>query len=200
VGYDDIVDDSYRGGLAIDHEDARVKVSVEVRRYGFVGTIIGSRLNASVYLSCQEAHRLAQIHRNELLKSHKLIMVVDLDQTIIHAAVDPTIGEWLNECGFWESSKLGNGKKSHQDGKEKSPSVPAGGDKSSGDTAQKGKESPHQEEPSPSKRSNPNKEALKDVFRFQLPNELPPGFGKGRFSQILPEEDGDGCWYYVKPR
>ena len=31
---------------------------------------------------------------SQLLKNRKLILVVDLDQTVIHAAVDPTIEKW----------------------------------------------------------------------------------------------------------
>lgn len=30
-----------------------------------------------------------------LLSTKKLSLIVDLDQTIIHATVDPTVGEWL---------------------------------------------------------------------------------------------------------
>ncbi len=132
-------------------------------------------------------------------------MVVDLDQTVIHAAVDPTIGEWLNECGFWESSRLGYKKQHHGQREEqigshdglKSEELGGSGVGQSG----KGKEKETIESSEDKKKkSNPNREALRDVFRFQLPNELPPGYGKGRFSQKLPEEDGDGCWYYIKPR
>jgi RNA polymerase II subunit A C-terminal domain phosphatase len=32
-----------------------------------------------------------------LLTSRKLSLIVDLDQTIIHATVDPTVGEWMQD-------------------------------------------------------------------------------------------------------
>lgn len=130
-------------------------------------------------------------------------MVVDLDQTVIHAAVDPTIGEWLNECGFWETSRLGSKKHPHPHGKDFHGSHEAPdserGEGTSADSKGKGKATDESVEHE-KKQRNPNREALQDVFRFQLPNELPPGYGKGRFSQKLPEEDGDSCWYYIKPR
>lgn len=44
---------------------------------------------------------------------------------------------------------------------------------------------------------NPNADAIRDVFRFQLPNELPPHL-KGRYRQVIRHEDL--CWYYIKPR
>ena len=34
---------------------------------------------------------------SQLLKNRKLILVVDLDQTVIHAAVDPTIEKWQSD-------------------------------------------------------------------------------------------------------
>lgn len=47
------------------------------------------------------------------------------------------------------------------------------------------------------KSDNPNADAIKDVFRFQLPNELPPHL-KGKYRQVIRHEDM--CWYYIKPR
>ena len=35
--------------------------------------------------------------QKRLLKRRKLSLVVDLDQTIIHACIDPTVGEWKND-------------------------------------------------------------------------------------------------------
>lgn len=45
-------------------------------------------------VSFDEAQRMEKLSSSQLLKSKKLILVVDLDQTVIHAAVDPTIGDW----------------------------------------------------------------------------------------------------------
>lgn len=38
-------------------------------------------------------------------------MIVDLDQTIVHATVDPTVGEWMEECGLLDSSLKKNAAK-----------------------------------------------------------------------------------------
>ncbi|KAM0788799.1 hypothetical protein ACM66B_002887 [Microbotryomycetes sp. NB124-2] len=44
-----------------------------------------------------EAHRLEAATTRRLLKEKKLSLIVDLDQTIVHATVDPTVGEWLED-------------------------------------------------------------------------------------------------------
>ncbi|KAL8292868.1 hypothetical protein RQP46_000562 [Phenoliferia psychrophenolica] len=46
-------------------------------------------------VSLAEANKLETETTSRLKKSHKLSLIVDLDQTIIHATVDPTVGEWL---------------------------------------------------------------------------------------------------------
>lgn len=48
-------------------------------------------------ISKSEASRRDQETKKRLLKSRKLSLVVDLDQTIIHAAVEPTIAEWQQD-------------------------------------------------------------------------------------------------------
>lgn len=48
-------------------------------------------------VSYDEAQRMEKLSSSQLLRSKKLILVVDLDQTVIHAAVDPTIGEWQSD-------------------------------------------------------------------------------------------------------
>jgi RNA polymerase II subunit A C-terminal domain phosphatase len=48
-------------------------------------------------ISRDEANRVDEEAKRRLLASRKLSLVVDLDQTIIHAAVDPTIAEWQKE-------------------------------------------------------------------------------------------------------
>ncbi|KAK4498245.1 hypothetical protein PRZ48_010902 [Zasmidium cellare] len=78
-----------------------------------------------------EATKADEEAKRRLLDSRRLSLVVDLDQTIIHASVEPTIGEWQNDP------------------------------------------------------SNPNHEAVKDVCKFQLVDDLP-----GR----------PGTWYYIKLR
>lgn len=51
----------------------------------------------SLTVSQQEARRLDSESTTHLLEQRKLALIVDLDQTIIHASVDPTVGEWLKD-------------------------------------------------------------------------------------------------------
>lgn len=45
----------------------------------------------------QEAKRVEQQTTNRLLRQKRLSLIVDLDQTIVHAACDKTIGKWLDD-------------------------------------------------------------------------------------------------------
>lgn len=51
--------------------------------------------NVGLKVSYGEAERIEKNSVSRLLKEKKLILVVDLDQTVIHADVDKTIGEWM---------------------------------------------------------------------------------------------------------
>ncbi|CAK4032178.1 RNA polymerase II subunit A C-terminal domain phosphatase [Lecanosticta acicola] len=82
-------------------------------------------------ISADEATRADEEAKRRLLDSRRLSLVVDLDQTVIHASVEPTIGEWQSDP------------------------------------------------------SNPNHEALKDVCKFQLLDDIP---------------SRSGTWYYIKLR
>ncbi len=48
-------------------------------------------------VSRDEASRAEEQLQRRLLKSRKLSLVVDLDQTIIHACIEPTVGEWQRD-------------------------------------------------------------------------------------------------------
>lgn len=48
-------------------------------------------------VSRTEAERIENTTTKRLISERKLILVVDLDQTVIHAAVDPEIGEWMRD-------------------------------------------------------------------------------------------------------
>jgi RNA polymerase II subunit A-like phosphatase len=52
---------------------------------------------AHLTISKEEASRIDEEAKRRLLSSRKLSLVVDLDQTIIHAAVEPTIKEWMED-------------------------------------------------------------------------------------------------------
>lgn len=48
-------------------------------------------------VSLTEAERIETRSTQRLLKEKRLILVVDLDQTVIHAAVNPDIGQWMDD-------------------------------------------------------------------------------------------------------
>ena len=56
-----------------------------------------SHHHASLTVSQSEAERLESQTTKRLLSSKKLSLIVDLDQTIVHATVDPTVAEWLKD-------------------------------------------------------------------------------------------------------
>lgn len=157
----------------ISHDAIGVTVSTNVRCW-FEGPWTG--------LIQKEARRLDKQTRDTLLSHRKLSLIVDLDQTIIHTTVDPTVGEWMADMGKEESeepspnptrediAEAGNG--------EASTTPPGSSDKGKG------------------KERNPNAEALRDVARFHLADDL-----------LLPSRQGDRRiqrpperWYYTKPR
>ncbi|SNX81916.1 related to FCP1 - TFIIF interacting component of CTD phosphatase [Melanopsichium pennsylvanicum] len=53
--------------------------------------------SAAVKVSAEEAQRLDSESTSHLLSQRKLALIVDLDQTVIHATVDPTVGEWMKD-------------------------------------------------------------------------------------------------------
>ena len=53
--------------------------------------------NISLTVSQDEAAKADDEAKRRLLASKKLSLVVDLDQTIIHATVDPTVGDWQKD-------------------------------------------------------------------------------------------------------
>ena len=63
-------------------------------------------LTSSYHL--QEASRLEAQTTARLKQTKKLSLIVDLDQTIIHATVDPTVGEWLDDPENPNFSALNN--------------------------------------------------------------------------------------------
>jgi RNA polymerase II subunit A-like phosphatase len=130
-------------------------------------------------VSLEEAQRIERETAEHLLKNRKLSLIVDLDQTIVHATVDPTVGDWIVEGESWEARQASK-RQSSRDKEGESDS-----DESSQDEDDE---------------VNPNWEALKDVKKFRLGPEsfgLPPGHrAKGKEKAV----EMQGCLYYVKPR
>lgn len=74
VDYNTTKPDTARANTAVAHIDPALRISVE------------------------EAGRMDEEAKQRLLNDKKLSLVVDLDLTIIHASVDPTIGEWQRDA------------------------------------------------------------------------------------------------------
>ncbi|KAL0951753.1 hypothetical protein HGRIS_008425 [Hohenbuehelia grisea] len=130
-------------------------------------------------VSLEEARKIEKNTADHLLKSRKLSLIVDLDQTIVHATVDPTVGEWITEGEAWEARQASKALTSKDDSDDDSDDS---SDSEEGDDE-----------------CNPNWEALKDVKKFKLGPESfsPPSRSpKGKNKMI----ESDGCLYYIKPR
>ncbi|TFK70427.1 hypothetical protein BDN72DRAFT_887951 [Pluteus cervinus] len=127
-------------------------------------------------VSLEEAQRIERETAERLLNSRKLSLIVDLDQTILHATVDPTVGEWIAEGEAWEARQKAKAQRS--------------GSKDSGEESD---DSSSEEE----SECNPNWEALKDVKKFLL-------VGLDSVAAAAARAKGKGkpdiTTYYVKPR
>ncbi|KAK4613624.1 RNA polymerase II subunit A C-terminal domain phosphatase [Fulvia fulva] len=60
-------------------------------------TINTTHGRTDLLVSCTEASKADEEAKRRLLETRRLSLVVDLDQTVIHACVEPTIGEWQND-------------------------------------------------------------------------------------------------------
>src|ERR1700759_330086 len=60
-------------------------------------TIGMSHVNGELKVSEDEAYRANEATTRRLLSNKKLSLVVDLDQTIIHAVCDPTVADWQKD-------------------------------------------------------------------------------------------------------
>ncbi|KAI0684753.1 hypothetical protein BC835DRAFT_1523744 [Cytidiella melzeri] len=127
-------------------------------------------------VSLEEAQRIERETADHLRRSRKLSLIVDLDQTIVHATVDPTVGEWITEGEAWEArrraEKESNGSTSRTSGEGDEDEV------------------------------NPNWEALKDVKKFRLgPEALGHPHLRGAKGKVKDKSvENEGCMYYIKPR
>lgn len=163
-------------------------VSFIISSYDYTGFSDASRASIQMThsafgptVSMEEAQRIEKETAEHLLESRKLSLIVDLDQTVVHATVDPTVGEWIVEGEAWEARKL-----------KKSSATPKDDGSHSSDDG-----TPEADV------CNPNWDALKDVHKFRLGPEsfaLPSSRGhpkvKGKHKVI----ESEGCMYYIKPR
>lgn len=156
-------------------------------------------------VSLAEAQRLERETADHLLKSHKLSLIVDLDQTIVHATVDPTVGEWITEGEAWEARKdrreKRNERKAEKERRKEAKKDGDDDDESDDDSSSEDEDETESEEGDGEDECNPNWEALKDVKKFRLGPEsfgappVPRG-SKGKQKVI----ENEGCMYYIKPR
>lgn len=56
-----------------------------------------SHANVNIKVSEHQAESIERTSLTRLRQDKKLVLVVDLDQTVIHCGVDPTIGEWARD-------------------------------------------------------------------------------------------------------
>ena len=131
-------------------------------------------------VSREVAERIEREANEALLKARRLKLIVDLDQTIVHATVDPTVGEWIAEGEAWEAKRA----RLEAKAAARAAAGEAGEDIDDSDPEEELEE------------CNPNWDALKDVKKFRLGPELlaPPNM-RGRHIAL-----DDGCMYYIKPR
>ena len=157
---------------------------MSARSYDYTGYSDASRASIQMthlangpLVSLEEAQRIEQETAQHLYSSRKLSLIVDLDQTIVHATVDPTVGEWIAEGEAWEARQAK--KASGTEEKETEP-----GEEDADDEV------------------NPNWEALKDVKKFRLG---PEALGDPRYRGMKRHRkdksvEQEGCMYYIKPR
>lgn len=128
----------------------------------------------TVTVSRQEARRLDSESTRRLLDNRKLALIVDLDQTIIHATVDPTVGEWLRDPSNpnYHALKGVGAFRLGLDGKAILEDGTAGS------------------------KGNKTKQGTEDTNGSQV-SEAQDGEAKASASN---ETEDEGCWYYVKPR
>lgn len=73
-------------GKSIDEEDNDKNLTI-------------SHVNTNIKVSEKQAESIERLSITRLRETKKLVLVVDLDQTVIHCGVDPTIGDWSRDPG-----------------------------------------------------------------------------------------------------
>lgn len=76
-------------------ENTKLSVNASVERMR--ADIAVAHDETRVTVSRREAQRMDDETARRLLKTRRLSLILDLDQTVIHAAVDPTVGEWKRD-------------------------------------------------------------------------------------------------------
>jgi RNA polymerase II subunit A-like phosphatase len=140
-------------------------------------------------VSLKEAQRLERETAEHLLRSRRLSLIVDLDQTIVHATVDPTVGEWIAEGEAWEQRQ--QRRRLREERKAAKNVEEYDGDDTSSESSS---DNDSDDE------VNPNWEALKDVAKFRLAPESFTPHTRGLKGKGKARVEDEGCLYYIKPR
>lgn len=98
--YNSYFSNSDRATIQLAHDSAGLTVSEDVDSTTMPPPVLTFRSRHDYLMwHCfvQQARKLEDQAKRRLLKERRLSLVVDLDQTIIHATVDPTVGEWKDD-------------------------------------------------------------------------------------------------------
>ncbi|VDC08041.1 unnamed protein product [Peniophora sp. CBMAI 1063] len=150
-------------------------------------------------VSFAEAQRIERETADHLRAERKLSLIVDLDQTVVHATVDPTVGEWIAEGEAWEARQAEKAERKSRREARARERAEKGEDDDEGEGSSSSSDEDDDESDADAdddEEPNPNWEALKDVKRFRLATDgVPASRSKGKERAI-----DQGCLYYVKPR
>ncbi|KAF2422435.1 hypothetical protein EJ08DRAFT_596862 [Tothia fuscella] len=87
------------GGLCTNCGQDMTEVDfITTQRNADRATVTTSHENTALRVSHAEAARASEEAKQRLLEGRKLSLVVDLDQTIIHATVDATVAQWQKDA------------------------------------------------------------------------------------------------------
>ena len=166
------------------HDVGGLTVSLSVRHISFLSRICFIPLTLARSFS-QEAHRLESATTRRLLSSKKLSLIVDLDQTIVHATVDPTVGEWLKDeknPNFGALKGVGKFKLGDEVG------------------VRKRKRKVTKEKKVDDKGKSKESEGLNGATEPEVGTAIAAIDGEEEGEEEEADEEEDGCWYYIKMR
>lgn len=129
----------------------------------------------------QEAARLESATTTRLLNAKKLSLIVDLDQTIVHATVEPTVHEWMHDPTNPNFAALEGVKRFKL--LDEAPARGGGGRRRKTNGPVKAE-----------KRKRPMREGDGEE------EEERGGAGEDADDESSEDDDEDGCWYYIKMR
>ncbi|KAI9680743.1 MAG: Carboxy-terminal domain (CTD) phosphatase [Caeruleum heppii] len=92
ISYNADLSNADRATINMIHDNNALRISQDV-----CPLLASPSDTGTLLMVLQEATRVEEEAKRRLIKSKKLSLVVDLDQTIIHATVDPTVGEWQQD-------------------------------------------------------------------------------------------------------